>query len=84
MGAGGGAGADTGVWLLRLDCGEFLNIVEALMREDLWRMYGADPDRYAEALEDLEERLQTGELGSHAVGLHDPNRDAAWAALGRG
>jgi hypothetical protein len=51
-------------------------MVEALMREDVARMYAGYPEAQQEALDDLDELLAgSGE----SVSLHSAERDAAWA-----
>lgn len=61
---------------------EFLNVVEALKREDVMRMYAGDPQAMSEALDDLDDAIYGD--GGVGVGLDDPGRDAAWAQLGGG
>lgn len=63
---------------------EFLNVVEALMREDVIRMNAADPEALQEALDDLDDFLTGGGEDSDMVGLHDPGREAAWVDMAGG
>lgn len=65
---------------------EFLNVVEALMREDVIRMNAADPEALQEALEDLDDflGLNDDDVGAGEVGLFDPGREAAWADMAGG
>lgn len=70
--------------LLELEARAYLNIVEALLREDVWHMYAGDPEAVQEALDELEELVGSSADSGQAVGLHDAGRDAAWAQLGSG
>lgn len=53
-------------------------MLEAMLREDVRRMYAGHPKQMEEALEELDQALNEGE----SVRLSDPEREAAWARLG--